>query len=50
MEVELYGKPFEFTFNFTANELKAKAKEQGAEISKFYMIGDNPETDIKGAN
>lgn len=28
----------------------AKADEMGAEISHFYMIGDNPAGDIKGAN
>lgn len=30
--------------------LLEKAHKQGIEISKFYMIGDNAEGDIEGAN
>lgn len=27
-----------------------QAKRKGIKISNFYMIGDNPQTDIKGGN
>jgi len=30
--------------------MEAKAKKQRVKISKFYMIGDNPQSDIAGAN
>ena len=30
--------------------MEKQAEELGVEISKFYMIGDNPDSDIDGAN
>jgi len=30
--------------------MQARAKRQRINISNFYMIGDNPESDIAGAN
>jgi ribonucleotide monophosphatase NagD (HAD superfamily) len=30
--------------------IKKEAAAEGIEISKFYMIGDNPAGDVKGAN
>ena len=48
--IERYGKPFTFNFNFVADMLQERAKKQRIKISNFYMIGDNPESDISGAN
>ena len=45
-----YGKPEGLTFDFAHNLLLEKAREQNVEISTYYMIGDNPEGDIEGAN
>ena len=44
-----YGKPEGLTFDYAERMLRSKA-EEGVEISNFYMIGDNPEGDIEGAN
>ena len=30
--------------------LRARAKRQRIKITNFYMIGDNPKSDIAGAN
>jgi len=30
--------------------MRARAKQQRIKLSNFYMIGDNPESDIAGAN
>lgn len=49
-EIKEYGKPHRNTFEYCKRALEEKAKAQGIEISKFYMIGDNPSGDIKGAN
>jgi len=48
LEYTMYGKPERLTFDYAESLLVAKA--QRVEISKFYMIGDNPEGDIEGAN
>jgi ribonucleotide monophosphatase NagD (HAD superfamily) len=48
--VQRFGKPFKATFNYAEKILKQKAASQGTSISNFYMIGDNPETDIAGGN
>ena len=45
-----YGKPVKATFDFAEKSLKEQAVQQGTKISNFYMIGDNPESDIAGAN
>ena len=50
LEIEMIGKPYSFIFDFVENQLKEKALESKIEISQFYMIGDNPQTDIAGAN
>ena len=46
LDIIEYGKPSRNTFNFTERHLKS----QFGEIHKFYMIGDNPAGDIRGAN
>ena len=50
IEIERYGKPYAFNYNFTEEFLRAKAAKSAIKISKFYMIGDNPLSDIDGAN
>lgn len=45
-----YGKPNKISFEFAANCLREKARKDGVEISNYYMIGDNPKSDIDGAN
>jgi len=42
-----YGKPYKLTFDYTENHIRNRTKYA---ISNFYMIGDNPKSDIKGAN
>jgi len=50
-----YGKPTKHTYDFAEMMLRARMKElhgpSGPDIQpRFYMIGDNPESDIAGAN
>lgn len=45
-----YGKPFPVTFDFCERKLLNHAEAESIEISNFYMIGDNPSSDIEGAN
>lgn len=45
-EVVQYGKPELTTFQFAHDIMDKRAKEQGIEISNYYMIGDTPESDI----
>ena len=49
LEIEQFGKPTEFTYNYVEKHLRQTASNKGVEISNFYMIGDNPESDIAGA-
>ena len=48
--IERYGKPYTFNYDFTEEFLRTKAAKRAIKISKFYMIGDNPLSDIAGAN
>ena len=48
--VERYGKPYTFNYDFVGEMLRERANKQRIKISNFYMIGDNPESDISGAN
>ena len=50
MEVEQYGKPTQLTFDYAERHVRNNAEKDGIEISRFYMIGDTPESDISGAN
>lgn len=50
IECSVYGKPSRLTFDFAEKVLRRKAEAHGVEISRFYMIGDNPHGDIQGAN
>ncbi|KAF5325758.1 hypothetical protein D9611_000075 [Ephemerocybe angulata] len=48
-----YGKPTKATYDFTKEVLEQRFNEEYGSSSKpssLYMIGDNPESDIAGAN
>eukprot|EP00826_Nyctotherus_ovalis_P056728 TRINITY_DN771_c0_g1_i1.p1 TRINITY_DN771_c0_g1~~TRINITY_DN771_c0_g1_i1.p1 ORF type:complete len:379 (+),score=88.48 TRINITY_DN771_c0_g1_i1:68-1204(+) len=49
IEYTFYGKPTANTFKFAERVLRERYGEH-YELSTFYMVGDNPEGDIKGAN
>ncbi|XP_041349807.1 haloacid dehalogenase-like hydrolase domain-containing 5 [Gigantopelta aegis] len=48
----LVGKPCELTFRFADHTISTMAKEMGFHkpIKRLYLIGDNPNVDIYGAN
>lgn len=50
----LFGKPTQGTFQFAESRLRQhRSVLQGGDVSKLrsvYMVGDNPESDIRGAN
>lgn len=51
----LFGKPTQATFEFAENRLREhrtvlQRGESAGELRSVYMVGDNPESDIKGAN
>ncbi|KRX00058.1 HAD-like domain [Pseudocohnilembus persalinus] len=48
LNITFYGKPQPVAFEYATEHIRNKNKE--VEISNFYMIGDNPQSDIKGAN
>ena len=50
LEVDQYGKPTLLTMDYAERQLRKRAKKEGVEITNFYMIGDNPESDIAGGN
>lgn len=45
----MMGKPYLITYEYAANQLQ-RLNKKSERINKFYMIGDNPEVDIRGAN
>ena len=45
-----YGKPESIAYDFAEQMIGEKCKKDGIEISNYYMIGDNPLSDIEGAN
>lgn len=47
MEFTEFGKPSAATFEYAERHI---ARHWGAGVKRFYMIGDNLDTDIKGAN
>lgn len=52
LEQTLLGKPNLVQYTYVEQMLReqAAARGEGAEsIERFYMVGDNPETDIRGA-
>lgn len=44
------GKPTKFTYGYADKLLKAQARALGATVSGVWMVGDNQNSDIKGAN
>lgn len=46
---EMMGKPYLITYEYAANQIQ-KLSPNGRPINKFYIIGDNPDVDVKGAN
>lgn len=51
---KMFGKPTQGTFQFAENRLRQhRTMLQGGDVGKLrsvYMVGDNPESDIRGAN
>lgn len=49
-----YGKPTEATYRFVKQVLKDRFKDlygdAAVRLPNIYMVGDNPESDIAGAN
>jgi HAD superfamily hydrolase (TIGR01456 family) len=50
LPITYFGKPYRPTFEYAESLLSEQGKEMGVDVTTIYMIGDNPETDIKGAN
>ncbi|KAH9824568.1 Haloacid dehalogenase-like hydrolase [Teratosphaeria destructans] len=56
LEKTIIGKPHQPTYEFAENRLRAHRKKLFGNIGlndplrKVYMVGDNPESDIRGAN
>ena len=56
LEKQVLGKPSQSTYEFAENKLNAQRKKMLKHVGlndplrKVYMIGDNPESDIRGAN
>jgi HAD superfamily hydrolase (TIGR01456 family) len=44
-----FGKPEASQYQFTQRVLEQLAAEGGQQVSRFYMVGDNHNTDIRGA-
>ena len=49
LEIETYGKPYKFNYQFAEQHLRKYAEKRAIKISNMYMIGDNPKSDIAGA-
>jgi HAD superfamily hydrolase (TIGR01456 family) len=56
LERTLIGKPTQATYEFSENRLRANRKALWGQVGlndplrRVYMVGDNPESDIRGAN
>ena len=50
LPITYYGKPFRQTFEYAESLLVDQGSKMGLSVDTIYMIGDNPETDIRGAN
>eukprot|EP00033_Pygsuia_biforma_P004062 GCRY01004450.1.p1 GENE.GCRY01004450.1~~GCRY01004450.1.p1 ORF type:complete len:339 (-),score=46.50 GCRY01004450.1:98-1114(-) len=44
------GKPTEMTYRYCEQSLTAQAAEKNFEVERIIAVGDNPKSDIKGAN
>jgi ribonucleotide monophosphatase NagD (HAD superfamily) len=49
LKIQMCGKPERITYEYSMR-LARETLPPELEISEFYMIGDNPNSDIKGAN
>jgi len=45
-----YGKPSRLTYDYGMSMLRAQFGDQAGSPPKIFMVGDNPESDIAGAN
>lgn len=50
IQYQLYGKPSPKVFDYAINVINKKVNKIGKSLGNLYMIGDTPQTDIKGAN
>lgn len=52
LEITYYGKPYKTQYDFAINVLEKQVQEMNSnlKLNKFYGIGDNPKSDIRGAN
>jgi ribonucleotide monophosphatase NagD (HAD superfamily) len=50
LNYKIAGKPTDFTYSFAKKVLKEYADKYDTNLESIYMIGDNLESDIKGAN
>lgn len=50
IEMTQYGKPYKSTYDFAEEFVREQLEGTNVEISNFYMIGDNPKSDIAGGN
>ena len=50
LEYIKYGKPSTASFNYATEVVEQQAKEREVDITNVYMLGDNPQGDIVGAN
>lgn len=50
IETEMYGKPYKKNYEFVKTILEEMARKRAIKISNYYMIGDNPASDIEGGN
>eukprot|EP01080_Neovahlkampfia_damariscottae_P005556 gene5556-9374_t len=50
LNYQLTGKPTDFTFSYAKKVLNRYAEKFDVELEKIYMIGDNLDSDIIGAN
>lgn len=52
LDVEMYGKPYSSTYSYASQLLQKQYQQMGGKgvLQRIYAIGDNPSSDIKGAN
>jgi HAD superfamily hydrolase (TIGR01456 family) len=50
LQYVLFGKPYPVTYQYAEKLLKQQAASQGKTVGHIYGIGDNPASDIRGAN
>jgi ribonucleotide monophosphatase NagD (HAD superfamily) len=45
----MFGKPMPLTYDFAEAHLGSYCEKNDISVTKYYMIGDNPHSDIEGA-